>query len=310
MTKVKTKATSVKAEQGGRVKSTFLLDKKVTIRPVENGSAYIDLLVDKGDADSMSFLFDGMTKNYGSPVDSKSGNIKPIFDNTVKWKTDQYDDEVTEQTFFERMLDSNFSPYSKDSILIGDARTEIELTNGNVTLDLSDPWEYVKWKVALANDKVIARSFDERHDSVSFMFCIVDQSEIKSKEKQGFKLKAQAYAKYAELSRDENSLAAYIKSLGTKRLPASYDMEYLETVIGRDLEDNPELFLETVNHKYFEMKVMIYDAVDKGALLKRGDKYSLDTGLDLGDIGKTIAYLSNPDNQEVKLRLKGIIDNN
>jgi hypothetical protein len=306
----KAKVIDKKENKGGRVKSTFLLNKKVTIRPVENGSAYIDLLVDKSNSDSMAFLFDGMTKNYGSPIDSKSGNIKPIFDNDIKWKTDKFDDEVTEQEFFERLLDSNFSPYHADSILVGDARTEIDLTNGNVTLDLSDPWEYVQWKVALANEKVIARSFEERHDSVSFMFCIVDQSEVKSKEKRGFKLKAQAYAKYAELSRDESSLAAYIKSLGTKKLPASYDMEYLETIVGRDLEDNPELFLDTVNHKYFEMKVMIYDAVDKGAMLKRGDKYSLDTGLDLGDVHMTIAYLGNPDNQDVKLRLKGIIDNN
>ena len=37
-------------------------------------------------------------------------------------------------------------------------------------------------------------------------------------------------------------------------------------------------------------------------------RYVLDNGIELGDLGSTIAYINNDDNQEVKMRIKTQIE--
>jgi hypothetical protein len=37
-------------------------------------------------------------------------------------------------------------------------------------------------------------------------------------------------------------------------------------------------------------------------------RYTLDTGVELGDLHSTIQYLTDPDNQEVKMRIKSRIE--
>jgi hypothetical protein len=73
--------------------------------------------------------------------------------------------------------------------------------------------------------------------------------------------------------------------------------------------NNPEYFLEIVNHPQYNERIFVQEAVEAGAIIRKGEKrYTLDNGAELGELTDVVNYLLNPDNQEVKLRIKAKID--
>ncbi len=75
------------------------------------------------------------------------------------------------------------------------------------------------------------------------------------------------------------------------------------------VDNNPKYFLEIVNHPQYNERIFVQEAIEAGAIIRKGEKrYTLDNGAELGDLTDTVNYLLNPDNQEVKLRIKAKID--
>ena len=75
------------------------------------------------------------------------------------------------------------------------------------------------------------------------------------------------------------------------------------------METNPKYFLEIVTHPQYNERIFVQEAVEAGAIIRKGEKrYTLDNGAELGDLTDVINYLLNPDNQEVKLRVKAKIE--
>jgi hypothetical protein len=75
------------------------------------------------------------------------------------------------------------------------------------------------------------------------------------------------------------------------------------------VDTNPKYFLEIVNHPQYDERIFVQEAVEAGAIIRKSDKrYTLDNGAELGELTDAINYLLNPDNQEVKLRIKAKID--
>jgi hypothetical protein len=75
------------------------------------------------------------------------------------------------------------------------------------------------------------------------------------------------------------------------------------------VDNNPNYFLEIVNHPQYDYRIFVQEAIEAGAIIRKGEKrYTLDNGAELGDLTDTINYLNNPDNQEVKLRVKAKVE--
>ena len=289
---------------------SFLLNKKVRIEPVANGSAFKDLLVEKSKAKNQAFLFEGVTKTISVPMDPIRGGLVEVLDNSKRFKTTKFpNDTLTEQEYFERVLEVNLSPYSKDSLFTNDPRGSVVLENRAYTLDLSNPWDYLQYKILLSNKKLVAATYEERFDRPSYKFCIVDEKKVSDKKRENFKSKQTAYAKYDEIAKSKEALEDFIKSMGSKKLPLNYTKEWLEEEIESIIEESPAKFNEIAEDINYKTKVFIYNAVDCGALEKSKNAYSLDTGKELGILRDTVSYFNDPRNQDVKLRIKGLIDN-
>jgi hypothetical protein len=97
-------------------------------------------------------------------------------------------------------------------------------------------------------------------------------------------------------------------SLG-RTIPATASEEWLKGEVLNIVDTNPKYFLEIVNHPQYDERIFVQEAVEAGAIIRKSDKrYTLDNGAELGELTDAINYLLNPDNQEVKLRIKAKID--
>ena len=75
------------------------------------------------------------------------------------------------------------------------------------------------------------------------------------------------------------------------------------------VEKDPNSFLGVVNHPQYKDRIFVQEATEAGAIIRKGNKrYTLDNGSELGDLTDTIMFLNNPDNQEVKMRVKAKVD--
>lgn len=295
----------------GLPKKTFLIDKKVRIEPIANGGAFKDLLVEKEKAKNQAFLFEGVNKTISVPLDSMRGGLVEVLDNKTKYKTDRDcpSEGWTEQEYFENLLELDLSKYSVKSAYLVDERTKIPLENRAYILDLSNPWDYLKWKIMLANKKHVAPSFERRFDRPSYKFCLIDEKLVSNKKKDAFNEKKEAFSKYEKIQKSETDLENFIKSIGNKKLPSEYTKQWLEEEIEAIIEESPAKFNEIIGDPNFNTKVFIYNGVDCGAIYKSKQIYSLDSGKEIGNLKQTVAYFNDPRNQDMKLRLKGLIEN-
>ena len=166
----------------------------------------------------------------------------------------------------------------------------------------------LKYLILIANKMLISPSYDERINKATYEFMVVDENKITSKKLEEADLKAQAYVKYAEVTNSKTATIGFIKSLG-RTIPATATAEWLKSEVANIVETNPKYFLEIVTHPQYNERIFVQEAVEAGAIIRKGEKrYTLDNGAELGDLTDVINYLLNPDNQEVKLRIKAKIE--
>ena len=265
----------------GLEKKSFLIDKKVRIEPIANGGAFKDLLVEKEKAKSQAFLFQGVHKTMSVPLDSMRGGLVQVLDDKVRYDTGRNCPEEgwTEQEFFEDLLEIDLSRYSKTSAYLIDERTKVSLENRAYILDLSDPWDYL------------------------------NEALVSNKKRDNFNEKKDAYSEYEKMQKTKEALEDFIKSMGNKKLPSVYTKDWLEEEIEAIIEESPAKFNEIVEDPNFNTKVFIYEAADCGAINKSKALYSLDSGKEVGNLKQTVAYFNDSRNQELKIRLQGLIEN-
>jgi hypothetical protein len=155
---------------------------------------------------------------------------------------------------------------------------------------------------------LVSPSYDERINKATYEFMIVDESKVTTQKLEEANVKSQAFIKFAEITNSKKSTIGFIKSLG-RTIPATASEDWLKTEVLNIVDTNPKYFLEIVNHPQYNERIFVQEATEAGAIIRKGEKrYTLDNGAELGDLTDVINYLLNPDNQEVKLRIKAKID--
>jgi hypothetical protein len=182
------------------------------------------------------------------------------------------------------------------------------LTKQGVTLNLNNPLEMLKFKILMASPSLIAPNYEVRKMKQTYEFMVVDQGKIISKRVEQAAVKSKAYAKYAEITASTTKMKQFIKALG-RTIPVNYTEDWLTDEVLTVLENSNHEFLAITNDPQFKDKVFMQEAVEAGAVRRLSDKrYTLDNGIELGDLQSAIKWVNNPDNQETKLRMKARIE--
>jgi hypothetical protein len=298
------------------VYGTFLQDRIVAVKPVESSGKWSTLLVQGQDKSKDPFLLNKAKRSYQVPLNSVNlgGGVKVILDDQrrvlIEKYKESYPNGMTQKEFFEKELGVNLNhtlPH-EDNFWRTDRRGRVTLTKEGTTLNLNNALDMLKYLILLANKMLISPSYDERTLKATYEFMIVDESKVTVKKLEEASIKAQAYVKFAEITNSKKATIGFIKSLG-RAIPATATEDWLKSEVLTIVDNNPNYFLEIVNHPQYDYRIFVQEAIEAGAIIRKGEKrYTLDNGAELGDLTDTINYLNNPDNQEVKLRVKAKVE--
>jgi hypothetical protein len=297
------------------VYGTFLQNRIVAVKPVESGGKWSTLLVAGQDKSKDPFLLNKVKRSFQVPLNSANlgGGVKVILDDQVRVKIQKYMEShpngMTQKEFFEKELgvDLNWSK-QENNFWRTDRRGRVILTKEGMSLNLNLPLDMLKYLILLANKSAVSPSYEDRTLKATYEFMMVDEAKVTTKKLEEATLKSQAYIKFAEITNSKKSTVGFIKSLG-RTIPATASIEWLKGEVLNIVDTNPKYFLEIVNHEQYDERIFVQEAVEAGAIIRKSDKrYTLDNGAELGELTDTINYLLNPDNQEVKLRIKAKID--
>lgn len=304
------------ATQEKTIYGSFLQNRIVSIKPVESSGKWSNLLVQGQERIKDPFMYNKTKRSYQVPLNSETrgGGVKVILDDMTRVKIQKYMEShpngMTQKEFFEKELGVDLNPTlpADKNFWRSDRRGRVILTKEGTTLNLNLPLDMLKYLILIANKMLISPSYDERINKATYEFMVVDENKITSKKLEEADLKAQAYVKYAEVTNSKTATIGFIKSLG-RTIPATATAEWLKSEVANIVETNPKYFLEIVTHPQYNERIFVQEAVEAGAIIRKGEKrYTLDNGAELGDLTDVINYLLNPDNQEVKLRVKAKIE--
>lgn len=275
---------------GEVLEKTFTLpEKKVTVKYIKRK---------KGMASNVSEdhvisggMLSGSVKRYCTPL-MRNGSLANVLNSTEKEE-------------LEKLTGLNLSIYS-------DFWKEhtISLFKEDNLLDLSNPLDYISYKILLSYKNDICPTWSERNLKQTYEFVIVSGDEEINEKKVGFDSKKEAFKLYGKIEDDKDKLLGILKLLTNKPISPDSTLNWLQTRVEEFIDSKPSLFVDLMKDSKFETKLLIQSAEEKGYVKKSGNKYSTIDGLDLCENGQiptfenAVAYLDNPKHQDVR----GIIE--
>lgn len=250
---------------------------------------------------------DGAITSVCVPVLRSTGTFKNVLTNDEK--------EYLENALG---LDYNaLSVYKKENNYWDNYR--VALTKEGIHLDLSDPEDYIKYKVLLANSDIIAPSVQERIDRprATYQFELVRENEEASIETAKMDATMASYREFGKIENDIDTMRVLIELLDSRPYAMNTKAEFLKARINTLIQADPKTFLSSITDPMLHTKVIIRRSQELGKITKRGDYYYLASdGSPLCENGEnptlSIAarYLNLPAHQDIKFILESEVDKN
>lgn len=189
----------------------------------------------------------------------------------------------------------------------------VELIKGDNPLDLSNPIDYIKYKILLANKDQIAPSMQALQDKpkATYRFVIINEGDSAKAANTRVTLKAQAYMEFGKVNENKDKMRVIIETIDGRPTASDSKVEYLQGKIGELIEANTKMFLQVVRDPLLDNKVLIKKAIEAGVIVNRGNYlYLKDGNMPLCDNGQeptlniAAKYLSLPKHQELKFSIE------
>ena len=227
-----------------------------------------------------------------------------------------------EKQFLEEALGLDYnalSVYKKENNYWDNYRLHIQNVKEGFTLDLSDPEDYIKYKVLLANSDIVAPSVRDRIErpKVTYQLEIVREDEETSLENAKMDATMSSYKEFGKIEDDIDTMRVVAEILDGRPYSINEKPQFLRSRINTLIQADPKTFLSTITDPLLHTKVIIRRATELGKITKRGDYYYLASdGSPLCDGGENptlsvaARYLNLPAHQDVKFILESEVDKN
>lgn len=183
-------------------------------------------------------------------------------------------------------------------------------------LDLSDPNDYIKYKVLLANKDYIADNLQTLEDrrKATYQYVIVEEGEETSKANRNMSFTMQAYMEFGKIQDDYDTIRVIVEILDGKPVSNKTKIEYLKERINNLIQKDAKIFVRTAQDALLPTKVLIKKAIEAGVISNRGGLlYMKNDGTPLcGDneeptMNIAAKFLNLPKNQTLKFSIESKI---
>lgn len=189
----------------------------------------------------------------------------------------------------------------------------VRLTKQDNILDLSNPEEYIKYKILLANKDFIAPSLEALNDlpKATYQFVIIKEGDETKSAKDNMSTTMMSYKEYGKVENDIDTLRLIVETIDGRPTSPSIKLEFLQTKINSLIQADSKLFLKTITDPYLDTKVLIKKSIEAGLISNRGNfLYLHSDGSPLCEhnedptLSVAAKYLNNPKRQELKFMLE------
>lgn len=246
-------------------------------------------------------MAEGATRSYCLPLLSNGNYKNPL--------------TGAEKTFLEQALNMDYNALS----IYGNFWDSYNVIVGKegITLDLSNPNDYLKYKVLLANSDLIAPSVETMQDrpKATYQFVLIHDNEESAMENAKMTATMASYKEFGKIDHDMDTMRVLVEILDAKPYAASTPMAALTSRINQLIQSDAKAFLRTVTDPMLHTKVIIRRATELGKLSKRGDYYYLrsdnsplcNPGED-PTMSVAARWLNQPSHADVKALLESEVD--
>ena len=211
-----------------------------------------------------------------------SGQIKTYHRYLAPLKSkDRIADVLTkaEREYFEPILDQNLNPMAPIKKNYWATRS-VTLTDETIELDLSDPSQYIDYKILMLQKEDVAPDGDSELKR-PYKYVIKELGFDEEKRSNKASRKKEAYKYFGTLNTVEkmsNFLTVYYQNRPGKHVPADATHTWLDAELDNIIETDTDSFLRVANDKNFETKLFINKALAKRAIYKQEGKFYLPEG--------------------------------
>ena len=223
-----------------------------------------------------------------------------------------------EKDYLERALgldDNALSIYKTENNYWDNYTVTIQNAKEGMFLNLSDPEDYIKYKVLLANSEYIAPSVQERIDrpKATYRYEIVRTVEETNLASAKVDARKASYKEFDKIDGDFDTMRVLVELMDGRPYASNTSIEFFRNRIDSLIQADPKAFLREVTDQYLHAKVLLRRGVEVGAINKRGDYYFLKDNTPLCESGEdptlSIAarYINLPSHQDIKFLLESEI---
>jgi len=282
-----------KEEEETVYKKDFKLpSKKLKVVPVKRNGSWLPK------DHEASFLFKESKRRYSVRLDTSGTPLKILTEEETKYLSNLLDKDL------------NVHKNKKENFWL---KHYVSLDKNIKILDLANPMDYIDYKILLNEKSEIAPSGEEKFNKGTYKFFIDEIDYAEKRLADSTKIKALAYKKFGELSVSMTSmsdfLSAYYLDMPGKRVPLNVSNTWLESEIGKIIENNIDKFMQIIEDNLYEEKVILSKALSKKAIIKEGTKYLLPEGDVIGtNLKDALNYLKDPSNSEELMKIQARIE--
>lgn len=190
---------------------------------------------------------------------------------------------------------------------------KIRLKREDKVLDLSNPNDYIAYKVLRANSDFIAASLEELEDSpkATHQFVLILENEESKSDMKKLSYSMQAYMLVGKLQDNLDVLKLIIEQNEGRPVSSNIKLEVAIAKIQNLIIADAKSFVRIATDPLLTMKVLIRKSVEVGLILRRGTYYYLTEGNtplceanEEPTLTAAAKYLLTPKRQELKFMLE------
>ena len=153
----------------------------------------------------------------------------------------------------------------------------VRLTKQDTYLDLSNPSQYIDYKILLANKNHICPSLEELNQrrKATYEFVLIEEGAEEKSSAVKINATMECYVEYGKIKDDYDRLRVVIETIDGRPTSSNTKLAFLQERAYKNINANPKAFLEVVKDPMLDTKVIIHKSLEAGLIYKRGDFYYL-----------------------------------
>lgn len=191
--------------------------------------------------------------------------------------------------------------------------SRVRLLKQDTILDLSNPEDYIRYKILLANKDYIAPSLQVLSDApkASYEYVIISEGEETKVAQKNMSATMMCYKEFGKIEDDIDTLRVIVETIDGRPTAPNVKLEFLQTKANELIQGDSKLFLRIITDPMLPTKVLIKRAIEANLISKRGnflylrsDNSPLCEANEEPTINVAARYLNNPRHQDIKFALE------